>query len=255
MNFSKVVVVRGKSPAGMVKKGLGELGIRIRGRKIVIKPNLITDRPYPVTTPPETVEALIEYFREGNEIVIAEGSGFKDTEELFERFGYGKLAKRYGVRLVDLNSDRFEVLGIPAASVLKRFELPLTLKDSYLVSAAVLKRHSMAGATLSLKNMLGATVGSNKGRFHPRLDENIVDLNLYLRPKLAVIDGRLGLNSELGGRAKEFGVMIFSVDLVAADAVGARLLGRDPLRIEHLRLAQEKGLGTCDLKRIELVEI
>ena len=248
-------MVRGKDPAKMVPRGLDELSIKVKGRKIVIKPNLITDHPYPVTTPPETVEALIEYFCKCNEIVIAEGSGFKDTEELFKRFGYAKLAKRYGVRLVDLNSDGFEVLEMPAASVLKRFELPLTLKDSYLVSAAVLKRHSMAGVTLSLKNMLGATIGPDKGRFHPGLHENIVDLNLYLRPKLAVIDGRLGLNSELGGRAKEFGVMIFSEDPVAADAVGAKILGLNPLEVRHLRIAQEAGLGDCDLKALELMEL
>ena len=247
-------MIRGKDPAKMVPKGLDELGTEVRGRKVVIKPNLITNSPYPVTTPPETVEALIDYFREGNEIVIAEGSGFKDTEELFERFGYGKLEKRYGVRLVDLNSDRFEVLEMPTASVLKRFELPLTLKDSYLVSAAVLKGHSMAGVTLSLKNMLGATIGPDKGRFHPRLDENIVDLNLYLQPNLAVIDGRLGLSSELGGRMKEYGVMIFSEDPVAADAVGAKTLGLDPLKVRHLKLAQKAGLGICDLAKLKIEE-
>ena len=253
--MSRVVVVRGKDPALAVPKGLDELGIKVRGRKIVIKPNLITDRPYPVTTPPETVEALIKYFREGNELLIAEGSGFKDTGELFESFGYTKLAKHYGVRLVDLNRDGFEMLEMPAALVMRKFELPLTLKGSYLISAAVLKRHSMAGATLSLKNMLGATIGPDKGRFHSRLHENIVDLNLYLRPKLAVIDGRLGLSSELGGKTKEFGMMIFSEDPVAADSVGARTLGLDPLKVRHLKLAQGAGLGTCDLAEVEVKEL
>jgi uncharacterized protein (DUF362 family) len=240
----------------MVLKGLDELGVRVCGRKIVIKPNLITNRPYPVTTPPETVGALIEYFREENEVVIAEGSGFGDTRAIYQDQGYVELAKRYGVRLVDLNRDGFDVLENPEATVLKRFEFPRTLKDSYLISAAALKRHSQARVTLSIKNMLGATIGGDKGRFHRLgLSESIVDINLYKRPDLAVIDGRLGLDSELGERTKEYGVMIFSEDPVAADAIGAKLLGRDPLHVKHLRLAQEKGLGTCDLKKIRIAEV
>jgi uncharacterized protein (DUF362 family) len=254
MTVSKVVIVRGDDPAVMVPKGLDKLAIRVRGRKIVIKPNLIANRPYPVTTAPETVEALIKYFG-GNEVIIAEGSGFGDTCVIYRDQGYFELAERHGVRLIDLNRDEFEVLERPEATVLKRFEFPLTLEDAYLISAAVLKRHSQARVTLSLKNMLGATVGRDKGRFHRLgLSESIVDINLYKRPDLAVIDGRLGLGSELGGHTQRFGIMIFSTDPVAADAVGAKLLGYDPLGIKHLRLAQEKGLGICDLKGIKIIE-
>ncbi|RLI76010.1 hypothetical protein DRO97_01880 [Archaeoglobales archaeon] len=44
--------------------------------------------------------------------------------------------------------------------------------------------------------MLGATIGerarvAKKGRFHHRLNESIVDVNTYLKPNLAVIDGRV----------------------------------------------------------------
>lgn len=254
MTVAKVVIVRGDDPAAVVPTGLDKLSIRVGGRKIVIKPNLIANRPYPVTTAPETVEALVKYFREGNEVTIAEGSGFGDTHAIFRDQGFVELAERYGVRLVDLNRDEFEERERPEATVLKRFEFPVTLKDAYLISAAVLKRHSQARVTLSLKNMLGATVGRDKGRFHRfGLSESIVDINLYKRPDLAVIDGRLGLGSELGGRAQRFGVIIFSTDPVAADAVGAKLLGLDPLSVPHLKLAQGKGIGTCDLKKIETI--
>jgi len=254
--MTKVVIVKGNLPAAMVPKGLGELGIELSGRKIVIKPNLIANRPYPIITPAETVKALIEYFIDGNEVIIAEGSGFDDTGAIYRDQGYVELAEHYGVRLVDLNRDEFEVLKKVDAKVLKKFEFPLTLKDSYLISATVLKRHSIARLTLSLKNMLGATIGRDKGRFHRLgINESIVDINLYKRPDLAVIDGRLGLDSELGGRQKKFDVMIFSEDLVAADAVGAKILGLDPLAVPHLKLAQDVRLGTCDLRRIEIVQL
>jgi len=254
--MTKVVIVKGSLPAAMVPKGLGALGVELSGRKIVIKPNLIANRPYPITTPAETVEALIKYFMDRNEVVIAEGSGFDDTNTIYRDQGYVELAERYGVRLVDLNRDEFEVLERADAKMLKKFEFPLTLKDSYLISVAVLKRHSIARLTLSLKNMLGATIGRDKGRFHRLgINESIVDINLYKRPDLAVIDGRLGLDSELGGKERKFGVMIFSEDPVAADAVGAKILGLDPLAVPHLKLAQDVRLGTCDLRRIEIVQL
>jgi len=115
--------------------------------------------------------------------------------------------------------------------------------------------------TLSLKNMLGATLGerakvAKKGRFHRMLDESIVDINLYLKPRLAVIDGRVaGLGGELAAKPKKLGIMIFSEDLVAADAVGAKYLGVNPLSIRHLKLAEKVGLGVADLGKIEVIKV
>jgi uncharacterized protein (DUF362 family) len=71
----------------------------------------------------------------------------------------------------------------------------------------------------------------------------------------SIADGRLSLRSELGGERKRFGVMIFSNDPVAADAVGATTLGLDPSTVEHLKLAQEAKLGVCDLEKIKVVRL
>jgi uncharacterized protein (DUF362 family) len=49
--------------------------------------------------------------------------------------------------------------------------------------------------------------------------------------------------------------MIFSRDPVAADSVGAGFLGVDISKVKHLQLAQKAGLGTCDLKAIEIVRL
>jgi len=257
----RVVVVKGTDPFNMVRRGLSHFSPPST-RRVVLKPNLIIDEPPPTTTPCETVEALAAYFLEaGYEVVVAEGSGWCETFKAYERLGYLRLKERYGVELVDLNNDGFELLRNPNALFLKEFELPLTLKGAYVVSAPVLKEHSLTKVTLSLKNMLGATLGerarvAKKGRFHRRLGESIVDVNLYVKPSLAVIDGRVaGLGGELGARPKELGIMVFSEDLVAADAVAASYLGKDPLKIRHLKLAQEAGLGVADLRRIEVLSL
>jgi len=261
MFMSRVVVVRGRDPYCMVERGL-EYFVKPSVGRVVLKPNLILAEPPPTTTPCETVEALVRYYlRGGFEVVVAEGSGWCETFEAYRELGYLKLKEKYGVKLVDLNNDDFEVVKNPNAFFLREFEFPLTLKNAYIVSVPVLKEHSITKVTLSLKNMLGATIGgrariAKKGRFHRKLDESIVDINLYLRPRLAVIDGRVaGLGGELGARPKEIGVMIMSEDLVAADAVGASYLGKNPLTISHLKLAQKAGLGIADLSKIEVIEV
>lgn len=79
---------------------------------------------------------------------------------------------------------------------------------------------------------------------------------MYKAPNLAIIDGReANVKGELGGEIQTFNLMIFSQDPVAADAVGAKILGVNPLSVKHLQLAQEKGLGTADLEKIEIKEL
>ncbi|MEM2928609.1 MAG: DUF362 domain-containing protein [Nitrososphaerota archaeon] len=259
--MSKVIIIEGKDPFQMIKKGL-EFFEKPYERKIIIKPNLITDNPPPTTTPYETVEALTKYYIENNyEVIIAEGSGWVDTFQAYKKLGYFKISEKYGVKLIDLNNDHFEILENSNALFLKKFEFPLTLKNSFIISVPILKEHSITGVTLSLKNMLGATLGekatiAKKGRFHRKLNESIIDINLYLKPKLAIIDGRIaGIKGELEAVPKEINVMIFSNDLVAADAIGTIYLGKNPLDIKHLKLAQEVGLGIADLNKIEIVKI
>ena len=254
--MSKVVIVKGKDPEIMVEKGLNALKIYTYKEKVLIKPNLITNRPYPVTTSPKTVEYLVNYFKgKAKEIIIAEGSGRGGTTKAFLDLGYFELAEKSGIKLVDLNVDDYEIRKNPDALKLKEFEFPLTLKNSFLISAAVLKRHSMAKVTLSLKNMMGASIGK-KARFHfLGISKSIVDINLYKKPDLALIDGIESSSHELGGEVTRHNLMIFSEDPVAADAVGANILGLDPLSVPHIKLAEEKGLGTARLEEIEVEEI
>jgi hypothetical protein len=53
----------------------------------------------------------------------------------------------------------------------------------------------------------------------------------------------------------EKGYIAAGPDLVAVDAVTAKMMGFDPMSIGHIRLAHERGLGIGDLARIELAVI
>jgi uncharacterized protein (DUF362 family) len=69
-----------------------------------------------------------------------------------------------------------------------------------------------------------------------------------------VIDGIIaGEGHETSGNPVEMNLVIAGTDPVAVDAVGAAVMGISPESVKHLRLAEESGLGTCDLKRIRVV--
>ena len=48
-------------------------------------------------------------------------------------------------------------------------------------------------------------------------------------------------------------ILLASKDQVAIDAVAARLMGFDPMSIRYIRLAHDQGLGTGDVRQIDLV--
>ena len=56
-----VAVVRGTNPYEMVREavalvgGLGKIGIK--GKSVLVKPNVVSDAPHPITTNPEVVRA------------------------------------------------------------------------------------------------------------------------------------------------------------------------------------------------------
>jgi len=258
----KIAIVKGKNPIETVANALKMVKpyldfIFSADKPILIKPNYINSK-HPstgITTDGRVIEGVVKFLKEGGaeNIVIGEGSGWADTFEAFRVAGVDAVAERWNVKLVDLNKDEFvEVHPLNPLS-LKKVKVAKTALQSTIVSAPKLKLHRIATVTLGLKNMMGAL--ASKGVMHNgRLSENIVDLASVLKPSLTVIDGIIaGEGHETSGNPVEMDLVIAGVDPVAVDAVGAAIMGVNPKDVKHLVLAEEKGLGTCDLNKITVV--
>ena len=223
-----------------------------RRRLIWIKPNLINDSPFPVTSDPEMIRAVIEYVLENSRarIIIAEGCGDSgmETREVFESLGYDRLAGEYGVELADLNHEPLKRLRNPELQVLPEIYLPKRLFSGMLISVPVLKRHSLAGVTLAMKNLMGLAPPKHyqqggswkKSFFHSRMQRSIFELNCYRKPDLSIVDARVGLAQyHLGGAecSPPVNRILAGFDPVAVDAAGAELLGLSWQDVGHIRMA------------------
>jgi uncharacterized protein (DUF362 family) len=261
--MSKVAIVKGTNPVDATEKALQVIrpGVdrALSTRKtILIKPNYINSK-HPstgITTDGRVVEGIVKFLTEhkiGEEVLIGEGSGWSDTFEAFKVAGVDAVARRWGVKLVDLNKDDFVEVHPPDPYSLRKIRVAKTALESTIISVPKLKPHRIATVTLSLKNMMGAL--ASKGSMHTgRLSKNIVDLVSILKPSVSVIDGIIaGEGHETSGNPVEMNLVIAGTDPVAVDAVGAAVMGIQPSDVKHLVLACKKGLGTCNLDEITVL--
>ncbi|MEK7475940.1 MAG: DUF362 domain-containing protein [Candidatus Coatesbacteria bacterium] len=227
----------------------GAASLLSRQNAILIKPNLVEAVPPPVTTPVECVEAVIAYCRACSKasLVVAEGCGAAsyDTELAFDKLGYAALSKRTGVPLLNLNTAPTILLRNAACRVFPAFHMPAVAMDHFVISVPVLKAHSLAKITGTLKNMMGFAPPAHyqqgghwkKSAFHGAMHEAIRDLNRHRTPDLTLLDARVGLAEyHLGGAECSPRVMklVAGADPVEVDRLAASLLGFDWRSIPHL---------------------
>jgi uncharacterized protein (DUF362 family) len=250
----------------VVTRGVGLFDLPVRGKRVVLKPNLVEYDPEGViNTHPALIAATVDVFRSlgAAEVIVAEGPGHRrDNEYLLVASGLETVLRDYRVPYVDLNHDRTRSVALATHFTrFGRLELPRTVLDADLfVSMPKLKTHHWAGVTLSMKNLFGivpgAIYGWPKNALHwAGLQDSIVDLNAAVGPRrFAIVDAIVGMegNGPIQGRPRRVGVVAFGEDPVAVDATGARLMGMDPLRIAHIERAG-RFLGNAEIGAIEQI--
>lgn len=233
-----------------VRRILAEQRLDVRGRHVVLKPNLVEFEPSSsINTNPLLVHAVYEGFLAmgAARVSIAEGPGHRrNTLDLADAAGYFRIVPRFEDVFTDLNLD--EVTRVRPARQFSRIQklyLPNTvLGADLLVSLPKMKTHHWVGATLSMKNFFGVVPGGiygwPKNVLHwAGIEESIADLHAAFPRKFAIVDGIVGMegNGPIQGVPKFAGVLVAGRDLRAVDATCCRIMRIDPLRIGYLRLA------------------
>ena len=253
---ARVSVVRApaydQSVYDTVRRLLDEHQVNVRGRHVVLKPNLVEfEADGCINTNPIVVHAALEAFRARGaaSVRIAEGPGHRrNTLDLAEAAGYFKTVPHFEDLFTDLNLDDVSRVNPPRQfSRMKKLYLPNTaLGADLLVSMPKMKTHHWVGATLSMKNLFGVVPGGvygwPKNVLHwAGIDESIADLHALFPRQFAIVDGIVGMqgNGPIQGVAKKAGVLVAGADPVAVDATCCRIMRIDPMRIRYLQLASE----------------
>ncbi len=246
------------------------LKAKLHGKeRVIIKPNLVEAIMPPVTTPVDLVCAIVEYIQSnvpGIEVIVADGTGSLDydTAHVFAELGYGELSQRLGVRLIDLNNEESVRLEIAGLKRWPEFYLPKIVMESFLISVPVLKAHTLAGVTLTMKNMIGLAPPARyqqgghwrKSSFHTGIDEAVFELNQYRTPDFTVLDATVGMSeAHLWGAHLDPPpwLVVAGTDPVKIDAYGAGLLNRDWRDVGHIRMA-DGVLGGAEPNTPVLIE-
>jgi uncharacterized protein (DUF362 family) len=207
----------------------------------------IADKP--VNTDTHLIGAAVEAFLRlgAASVAVAEGPGHhRDTELLLFQTGLGDHLSHRRVRFVDLNRDGLAKIKLQANySGLGHLWLPRTVLNSdFIVSMPKVKTHHWTGVTLSLKNMFGIVPGCRYG--WPKnvlhwagIHESVLDICATVRPNFVIADAIVAMEGDgpLNGTARNLNTILLSDDPVAADVVGARMLGLVPERIRYIREA------------------
>lgn len=137
--------------------------------------------------------------------------------------------------------------------------IPDYFSGKNIVHLPTVKTHMYTTTTGAMKNAFGGLLSKYRHYTHSWIHETLVDLlaiQKEIHPGMfALMDGTTAGNGP-GPRLMQpvvKNVILASADQVAIDAVAARLMGFDPLKIKYIRLAHERGLGTGDVRDIELV--
>src|ERR1022692_1478608 len=200
--------------ASVALSACGQFPTNLAGQTVVIKPNLVIGKPSTsgATTDPLVAQAIVDLCLAAGaaQILIVEAAA-PGKRSNFGPCGYTAVFQNYPqVQLVDLRTGTYVLHPVPGGGYAYRamWVPSLVLQpNTFFISAAKLKTHQNAVATLSMKNLVGlasetayaqpVATGYPRHDLHLRgIDLSIMDLNLVRPIGFAVIDGVWGMEGE-----------------------------------------------------------
>ena len=256
MERNELYVIYGKDIAAMTARLAQEANlaglIGDRGKRIGLKPNLVTAKPASggATTHPEIAAALICYLKENgfNNLAILEGAWTGcSTAQAFKTCGYAKLADETGVGLIDTKRDKTRTCDCKG---MKLEICESALAVDFMINLPVMKGHCQTRLTCALKNNKGLIPDREKSRFHTLgLTKPIAHLNTVIRNDFIVVDAVCGdPDFELGGNPLSRGFLYAARDPVLCDAWAASQMGYSLDAIPYIGLAEKLKVGSADLR-------
>jgi uncharacterized protein (DUF362 family) len=267
--MTTVVITQQEIIAQAIADALSHISLAplVRGKLVAVKPNETWASPEDTTgvTQPDTLRAVLQQVKRlgPRELIVSGGAGAAETEDVFRLAGLMDVVEQEGATFFDHNRPPFTAVDLAYAPTLDVqgpqhtvMVNPRVLAYETLIALNQLKLHETATVTLALKNIAMSFPAADYYG-HPRSTQRhenwfFADMHSFIAAMakrfpidLAITVGHPAMigTGPLGGHAVETGLVIASTDALAADVVGARLLGFQPQAVRHLWEAGRLGLG------------
>jgi uncharacterized protein (DUF362 family) len=263
-----LIAVKGGEPDVMFRKGMEALGgihaFVKKGQKVVIKPNIGWDvGPEKAgNTNPKLISEIVRQCRNAgaSEIVVFDNT-CDNWQRCYKNSGIESVVKEAGGKMAPANMEGYyHEVSIPNGKSLKKAkEHELILESDVFINVPVLKNHSGARLTISMKNLMGNVW--DRGYWHRNdLHQCIADFAGYRKPTLNIVDAYnvMKQNGPRGISVNDLVMMkslLISTDMVAVDTASTKLFGMNPADIPYLHLAAEQNSGRMDIENLRIKRI
>lgn len=241
-----------------------------RENKTIIKLNLSWSLYYPAcSTEPWQLEGLTKTLKEdGYTDVLSVENQTVVTHPWKGAYGnkWLPILDEHGIEfqpLTDVEWVSYE----PKTEMLAMYDIfdeiliPKIFKGSNVIHLPTVKTHGHTTTTGAMKDAFGGLIPKYRHHAHKKIHEILVDL-LSIQKEIhkgifAVMDGCVCGNGAGPRTMDPFigNVILASDDQVAIDAVAAKIMGFDPLKIDYIKMAHDRGLGIGDVDQIEIIGI
>lgn len=272
---SKVYIVKAADRVAGLNQMMTWFGMDFaQGRDVLIKPNLVSNDPYPAITHNDTIRTVVAQLRKAGckDIVLGESAGLGRTTQVLTELKTQALCDSLNIKLTnfdDLSSEHWESFSFDGMFWEGELAIPKLFRgDHAVVLLPNCKTHNLGGHfTMSLKLAVGITPVPRRSALHS--SGNIpgwsADINAGFEPDLVLMDA-LSCFVDGGptrGTLAHPGLIVASKDRVALDAVGVAILKAHkstaaPIQkkiFEHGQIARaaELKIGVTSADQIELV--
>lgn len=264
-----LVAVKGGEPEVMFDEAIKSLGgmknFVKKNQKVVIKPNIgwdvAPDRA--ANTNPKLVKRVVEHcYQAGAKDVYVFDHTCDDWKRCYSNSEIETEVKEAGGTMVPGNTENYyQDVSIKNGKVLKSSKVhELILNSDVFINVPILKSHNSAGATICMKNLMGA-VWDRRYWHRNDLHQCIADYATFeKKPTLNIVDAYnvMKRNGPRGVSVNDVTLMkslLVSNNMVVADSAAAKLFGLEPANLSYIKIADSMGIGKMDLTSLNINRI
>lgn len=239
-----------------------------KGDVILLKPNYNTAHPFPGSSDPEFIKAVIEMLYEAGagKVILGERTAFLHSRKVLEQAGIVEVAERAGAEVKVFGRDGWHVIfdrkgwrrvKVLGGQHLRKVSLAReAVETQKIVYVPLIKTHHAADFTGSIKLAMGFVKPFfDQIAFHIRhLREKLAELCLVVKPDLIMMDARKVFirGGPAKGELRAPNLILASGNQVAIDVEGVKILqsypgnsleGKNAWDLIQIKHAVKLGLG------------